>query len=449
LSAIPFLTHAAPDDIVAYRGARPIAVREFLAEAARLAAALPASGHVVNLCIDRYRFAVGLCAALLRGQVSLLPAGIAPEPLAQLARNHPGLYALADGEVPECPLPLCDFGRPVPEPWPLRSVPRFPAEQVAAIAFTSGSTGHPTPHLKRWGSLSLSAIAEATELRLRGEAAVTVLGTVPAQHMYGLETTVVMGLQNGFALHAARPFYPADIRAALEQIPGQRVLVITPVHLRALLAEEQRLPALRLIVCATAPLSPALAAEAEQRYGAPLIEIYGFTEAGQVASRRTTAGPGWHTLPGVRLRVDAMGAWFSGGPLEHEVLASDVIEAQDERSFTLHGRNADLVNIAGKRTSLAYLNHQLLAIDGVRDGAFFAPDEECGGVTRLGALVVAPGLERNAILAALRRRIDPVFLPRPLHLVSELPRNATGKLPQAALVALASALERSRTRKRP
>jgi acyl-coenzyme A synthetase/AMP-(fatty) acid ligase len=150
----------------------------------------------------------------------------------------------------------------------------------------------------------------------------------------------------------------------------------------------------------------------------------------------------------VRLRVDATGAWFSGGPLQHEVLAGDVIEAQDERSFILHGRNSDLVNIAGKRTSLAYLNQQLLAIEGVRDGAFFMPDEECGDVTRLGALVVAPGLDRNAILAALRRRIDPAFLPRPLHLVSELPRNAVGKLPREALIALASALQRSRTGKR-
>ena len=41
------------------------------------------------------------------------------------------------------------------------------------------------------------------------------------------------------------------------------------------------------------------------------------------------------------------------------------------------------------------------------------------------------------LIENLRQRIDPVFLPRPLLLVDRLPRNATGKLPQQALQALA------------
>ena len=56
---------------------------------------------------------------------------------------------------------------------------------------------------------------------------------------------------------------------------------------------------------------------------------------------------------------------------------------------------------------------------------------------RTAALVVAPGLDEAAILAALRIGIDPVFLPRPLRRVTALPRNETGKLPRAALLALA------------
>jgi acyl-coenzyme A synthetase/AMP-(fatty) acid ligase len=57
-------------------------------------------------------------------------------------------------------------------------------------------------------------------------------------------------------------------------------------------------------------------------------------------------------------------------------------------------------------------------------------------VTRLAAFVVAPGLTSEFILAALRQRIDPAFLPRPLCLVDALPRNATGKLTRARLDAL-------------
>jgi acyl-coenzyme A synthetase/AMP-(fatty) acid ligase len=54
--------------------------------------------------------------------------------------------------------------------------------------------------------------------------------------------------------------------------------------------------------------------------------------------------------------------------------------------------------------------------------------------------VVAPTLDAAAILSALRERVDPAFLPRPLLLVEALPRNETGKLPQQALQALATRL---------
>ena len=52
---------------------------------------------------------------------------------------------------------------------------------------------------------------------------------------------------------------------------------------------------------------------------------------------------------------------------------------------------------------------------------------------RLAALVVAPDLEKKEILAALAERVNPVFLPRPLYKVDNLPRNAMGKLPREAL----------------
>jgi 3-hydroxymyristoyl/3-hydroxydecanoyl-(acyl carrier protein) dehydratase len=115
------------------------------------------------------------------------------------------------------------------------------------------------------------------------------------------------------------------------------------------------------------------------------------------------------------------------------------VELEDERTFILHGRSADMVNIAGKRTSLAYLNHQLNSIEGVRDGVFFMPEDAADAVVRPLAFAVAPGLSREDLVKALRERIDAVFLPRPLHLVEALPRNATGKLQREALRQLARA----------
>jgi acyl-coenzyme A synthetase/AMP-(fatty) acid ligase len=204
-----------------------------------------------------------------------------------------------------------------------------------------------------------------------------------------------------------------------------------------LLGEDIELPALRLIVCATAPLSAQMAAQAEARYRAPLHEVFGFTEAGMVATRRTVAGPSWQCLRDVRLRAVGKTVKVAGGHVEKEVPFSDVIEVSGEQEFVLHGRDADLVNIAGKRTSIGYLNHQLNSIEGVRDGVFFMPEESDEGVTRLTAFVVASELTKEALLAALRTRVDAVFLPRPLYFVDALPRNATGKLPRRTLLHLA------------
>lgn len=75
------------------------------------------------------------------------------------------------------------------------------------------------PHVKRWGSLARNARREAERLGVtQGHA---LVGTVPAQHMYGLESTVLLPLQSGCALDATRPFYPADICAALAALPNR------------------------------------------------------------------------------------------------------------------------------------------------------------------------------------------------------------------------------------
>jgi acyl-coenzyme A synthetase/AMP-(fatty) acid ligase len=73
----------------------------------------------------------------------------------------------------------------------------------------------------------------------------------------------------------------------------------------------------------------------------------------------------------------------------------------------------------------------------VIDAAFFLPEETVqDGITRLCAFVVAPELKPQTLLAKLRERLDPVFLPRPLVFLDQLPRNSTGKLPISSLQAL-------------
>jgi acyl-coenzyme A synthetase/AMP-(fatty) acid ligase len=441
MTDIPLIPLARGDAAFAYRGEKVLSVDQFLCDVAQLAALLPDHAYLLNLCNDRYHFIVGFAAALCRRQISLLPPNQTPGLIDQLASRYPGLYCLSDATTTHAtldtiPYPLSNYAPGSAA----QSVPLIPARQIAAIVFTSGSTGQPSPYEKTWGGLAQSAALTATHFGLQEYPGLVLLGTVPAQHMYGLESSVMLAMQGGLAIHAGRPFYPADIFAQLNALPRPRGLVTTPVHLRALLSEFSDLPAVDFLLCATAPLSLPLAAEAEARFAAPLYEIYGCTEAGQVASRRPTAGAEWRTFGNIQLRQDERGTWVKGGHVETETLLNDVIELHSPETFTLQGRTTDLINIAGKRTSLAHLNYHLNAIPGVQDGVFVMPEEAGRDVTRLTAYVVAPGISSESILQALRQRVDAVFLPRPLCFVTSLPRNATGKLPREALHQLASQL---------
>ena len=434
--SIPLIQHQSAQQPVAIRAGAVTSAVQFIGDVQSLAAQLPERRYVINLCSDRYRFAVGLCAALVRGQISLLPPNYTPAFVASLLEDHPGLYALADSPLTEIVLERFDFPELSPSISGAFIVPKIPAQQIAAYVFTSGSTGRPTAHVKTWGGVARGAIAQAERFALSPGSETTLVATVPPQHMYGLESSLILALQTGISFFGGHPFYPADIRAALSQISGARVLVTTPFHLRALLSDEGHVPQLACLVSATAPLPLDLAQLAETKLSVPLYEVYGCTEAGQVATRRTVVDPTWKTYRDIRVYARGDEVFTHGGSVEVEAKLLDVIDVIDHEHFLLHGRAADVINIAGKRTSLANLNFHLNAIMGVTDGVFFMPDEQDHNITRLTALVVAPGLTAAQIITALRTRIDAAFLPRPIHFVDALPRNSTGKLPREAIAAL-------------
>lgn len=443
MPSLPLVSHTAPDSIVAWRAGSPaqaVSRNRFLREVSQLAAHLPSGAHMLNLCVDRYRFSVGLAAAIVAKKVSLLPSTHTPGVVRQIRDFAPDVFCLTDSDACAVDLPQLRYPETRGDENPAMEVPQIDVEQRIAVLFTSGSTGVPQPHAKNWGALVRCVQAEASHLAIAPMPPSTIVGTVPAQHMYGFESTVLMAWHNGHALFHSQPFYPADICQALADIPAPRVLVSSPVHLRALLASGLPLPRIDLVVSATAPLAIELAREIEARCDAPLMEIYGSTETGQIASRRTVKSAQWRLFPGVKWTVEGDRVRAHGGHVETSVLMNDVIEPVSDDHFLLHGRSADLINIAGKRHSLASLNHLLNTLPGVVDGAFYMPDESAGQrVARLAACVVAPGLDGPRLLAALREHIDPVFLPRPLLLVDALPRNSTGKLPREALQALVDA----------
>jgi 3-hydroxymyristoyl/3-hydroxydecanoyl-(acyl carrier protein) dehydratase len=166
--------------------------------------------------------------------------------------------------------------------------------------------------------------------------------------------------------------------------------------------------------------------------------------------RRTAKGEWWTPLPGVELAEqtdgDATITRAAGSHIGAPVTLGDELRIGAEGRFLWLGRSADMQKIGGKRASLSALNLWITAIDGVDDAVYFAPDakdvaavhDDAQPARRLAAFYVSATLSPADVRAALRARVDPVFLPRPLFRVTRLPRDGNGKLSHAVLAALFS-----------
>ncbi|MCU7906278.1 MAG: AMP-binding protein [Candidatus Thiodiazotropha sp. (ex Epidulcina cf. delphinae)] len=427
-----------PQQILAWHQGTPITGERFLQDVATLVVKLPDAGHLCNLCDNHYHFMVSFAAAMSRKQITLMPPNNTAGAVNDMLSEYPDSYCLSDKPMSDILVnqflftDLMEHRISHAAPLPLQ----MSREQQVAILFTSGSTGKPKANLKTWGELQSEAASALHHFPFQTRSIASLVATVPAQHMYGLATSVLFPWHGGMTVYAGRPLFPADIAKALTSIPTPRVLITTPLHLRACLGADLDWPDIDFVISATAPLSRELAIEAEQRMSTEIHEIYGSTETGSIAGRRTLADQAWQLYQGISIDRRNAQAVVSGNHLPQPAPLNDRVKILAENRFLLLGRDSDMLKIAGKRASLGDLTHKLLEIPGVIDGVFLLPDNLQNGKQRLTALVVAPEQTKQQILSELARSIDAAFLPRPLHLVGSLPRNSTGKLPHAQLLNL-------------
>jgi acyl-coenzyme A synthetase/AMP-(fatty) acid ligase len=394
---------------------------DFLAHAVSLSKQLPAKAYAINLCQDRYLFIVAYLAVCIRQQISLLPSNQTPKTLADLSISYPNSYTIGDNKSSvdvyinhdslaksTAPCPNIDIDRPL------------------SISFTSGSTGTPKAITKTWREFQRSAELALQQLALQKQK-ITLLSTVPMQHMYGLETSFFWVLFSQMRLHNSRPFYPEDIANTLAGIPTEKILVSTPRHLKTCSQTQTRWSPIKFILSSTAPMETALAQQIEQNLHAPLFELLGSTETLSFASRQPSKTLQWQPYAGIQLKQRQEQFILQGGHIANPLALDDTFAIANNGNFSLLGRAADLVKIAGKRASLHNLNQQLTQINGIEDGVFFHSSNE-----RLSALVVSK-LSKKTIMEHLKQLIDPVFLPRAIYSVNALPRNDMGKLRKTEL----------------
>ncbi|MDF1582934.1 MAG: AMP-binding protein [Methyloprofundus sp.] len=389
---------------------------DLLAHAIALSKKLPAKSYAINLCQDRYLFIVAYLAVCLRQKISLLPANQTAKTLADLTINYPDSYILSDDPLNADCYMAYDLLEKSNEPCPL-----IDTDRPLSISFTSGSTGKPKAIIKTWREFQKSAELALERFELQNQE-ITLLSTAPMQHMYGLETSFFWVLFSQMTLHNSRPFYPEDIRKTLADLPAEKILISTPRHLKICCQTQDHWSAIKFILSSTAPMDSRQAQQIEQKLQTPLYELLGSTETLSFASRQASKSNKWQPYTTIQLTQENDHFVLQGGHIIKPLRLDDTFEIHDKDSFSLLGRSADLIKIAGKRASLHELNQQLTSISGIEDGVFFFAKNE-----RLSALVVSK-LAKKIIIKHLRQAIDEVFLPRAIYSVFTLPRNNMGKL---------------------
>ncbi len=432
------------DSLDGYRGV--IHAETFLSHVHSLAQQLPVNTHIINLCGNRYLFMVSICAAMLRKQINLLPPNKNVATQQRLSQRYADAYVLHDGIDVDEGIPSLNLQHIKINQTSVSAANNvdIPLDQLALISFTSGSTGDSQPNHKTWLTLNQSTSMNRRYMLPEVKQLYYVLATVPGQHMWGLETSVLMALFTDTCVVDAKPLFPSDISEALNMLPEPRVVVSTPVHLRALSASGLAFPNVDVVLCATSPLTDKLAQQVEALFDAHLHEVYGCSEVGSMAIRKTAHDQRWLKFDGISFipagqktsNIASNTIVASTQYLDQSIELSDQIELYEDGYFRLLGRSSDMVDIAGKRGSLAEINKVLLTFEGLLDGIVIFPQQE-RAVPRLAAIVsLKDGYSAEQLKTHFRKYLDGVFVPRPIFYVEQLPREENGKLARKKVDAL-------------
>ena len=334
-----------------------------------------------------------------------------------------------------------------------------------SVAFrTSGSTSQPKTIVKTFESLAKEVSFHRSRLSI--DADTVFLSTVEPDHMYGMLWRVMLPASTAGRIDPEIILTPESLITKMDA--AKKVFfVTTPSFLKRFCAyaEQYDVPQNCVEIITSGALLDAETSAATKRvFGVAPLEIFGSTETGGVAWRRQggsrcrTLGDrvlpqgdesrvsyDWTVFDPVKVKVDAEGRLVVRSPFSFQrnfVMGDGVELAPDRRHFKLLGRRDRLVKIAEQRVSLPEMEEKMKQLDGIDDVALVALEGERG--TYLGAVVVldatrdvATSVTMGAKILALRKRLIPIFpkgsVPKRYRFVSELPRNAQGKVQVSAL----------------
>lgn len=422
------LLNKSEESAVAIYHGRKVFKEEFLFHVGLTRVYLSSSKYAINLCENRYHFLVTFVACVSLGKISLFPNSKTPGEIARLSKAYSDSHLINDKDVVNLYTGVSKSKNILVKNFDIE------AQQIVSILFTSGTTGMAKENPKTWGQLNESSIRVGRRLWPKGVSGKCLITTVSPQHMFGFETSIIYPLTLGIMVHDSCPFYPLDIQQAVLETSEPKIIITTPLHLKACVGLTENWSNIDSIVSATSPLSNDIAHKAEGILGADVFEIYGCSESGAIATRQTSKSDKWELLEDYDIKVLNNATLLKAVGYDNLINISDQIKVINSRFFYLLGRIDDLVKVGGKRESLSGLSCKLKKINGIDDGVFFMPNNNTNNRTRLAALVVSSVLTKEQIIQLLAHTIDSVFLPRPLKIVTTLPYNKLGKLPLDNLI---------------
>ncbi|MEZ2742253.1 AMP-binding protein [Paenalcaligenes hominis] len=296
--------------------------------------------------------------------------------------------------------------------------------------YTSGSTGMPQavfktmPELLKGAQLLGARISQEINFSLRQVS--YIISSVAPRHMYGVETVLMLSLVHGVAVVDACPLLPADIEYAFRNRKGKSLWVSTPLHMRALARVGVKLVSCAGVVSSTMPLDHQVARYIEVNCQATVMEIYGSTETGVVATRRTTESNEWELLPGVKITPSETEVMVTASHNIGINILNDMIQMKTPTRFQLLGRCSDLIKVGGKRASLAGLNQILQSELDVEQSVLYMPMTNTEN-QRPVLIYVGKRLYSQELKRRLIDKIPSVFVPRVLIQVEKIPVSASGK----------------------
>ncbi len=388
---------------------------------------------------DKAVIAAALLATLASGTTLLLPYAFSAKIIAQMHQSTGFTTAISDvaREFPEGVKLIC------PQSIETTDLPTH-SQEVSAQSellqiFTGGSTGTP----KIWSKTVENIFGEGCSQASRF--AVTendcILATIPPYHIYGLLFSVVMPLVSSATVVNETPSFPGDIVRIAKKY-GSTILASVPAHYRALGDREM---SLRLAFSSAGMLDAADNATFCRHNQAGIVEVYGSTETGGIATRNMAQGEEYFTpfstidweIRDNRLAVRS--PYISPElPIDEKgfFTTNDLVEAVGIKAFSLKGRSDTVTKVGGKRVDLDEISLFIKKQVGVTDCVTLAMPDPGGREHLIGTLIQGAAVNVELIKKTLADTFEPYALPRRMKTVARIPLKDNGKYDLQSIVQL-------------